>query len=95
MSFRVVETNELIDRLDNREFTSLIVWDGKPRLSVAGVQEKINVLVRENGELGFGEGALCSTHILKFERNKNINLVLNEFTTMRLAKGLRSRRRFC
>ena len=87
MSFRVVETNELIDRLDNREFTSLIVWDGKPRLSVAGVQEKINVLVRENGELGFGEGALCSTHILKFERNNNINLVLNEFTTMRLAKA--------
>lgn len=36
---------------------------------------------------GFGEGRLCSTHILKFERKTQTHLVLNEYLTMRLAES--------
>lgn len=85
--FRIIPDNELEQRLDNREELSLIIWDGKPRLSVAGVQDKINVILNQEGSLGFGEGGLCSTHILKFEKKKLSHLVLNEYITMSLAKG--------
>lgn len=84
--FRRITEKELTERLDDREHFSLIVWGGKPRLSVAGVQDKINVIVNKEGQLGFGEGALCSTHILKFEKHKMSHLVLNEYITMQLAK---------
>lgn len=85
-TFRIITENELTQRLDNREHFSLLVWDGKPRLSVAGVQDKINIIFNEEGNLGFGEGSLCSTHILKFEKQKLSHLVLNEYITMQLAK---------
>lgn len=84
--FRMITEHELTQRLDDREHFSLIVWDGKPRLSVAGVQDKINVILNKEGQLGFGEGSLCSTHILKFEKQKLSHLVLNEYITMQLAK---------
>ena len=53
-----------------------------PRLG-CGVQAKLNLL-RLEGTLGFGEGELCSTHLLKFEHH-HPHLVINEFVTMRLA----------
>lgn len=83
--FRVLPSKELAQRLDEREHYSLMVWDGKPRLSVAGVQDKINVVLDDKGDMGFGEGVLCSTHILKFEKQKLSHLVLNEYFTMHLA----------
>jgi serine/threonine-protein kinase HipA len=84
--FRPITQNELQQRLETGSELHLIVWDGKPRLSVAGIQEKINVLMNEENQLGFGEGTLCSTHILKFEKFKQSHLVLNEYITMTLAK---------
>lgn len=54
--------------------------------SVAGVQDKINVVLNKEEQLGFGEGSLCSTHILKFEKQKLSYLVLNEYPSMQLAK---------
>lgn len=86
-SFRIITDDELEQRLDKRDEFSLIIWDGKPRLSVAGVQDKINVTINKEGQLGFGEGALCSTHILKFEKQKLAHLSLNEYLTMQLAKS--------
>lgn len=83
--FRILPSKELAQRLDDREHYSLMVWDGKPRLSVAGVQDKINIVLDDKGNMGFGEGALCSTHILKFEKQKLSHLVLNEYFTMHLA----------
>jgi len=59
-----------------------LLWDDKPRLSVSGVQDKLNVFVTVKGEIGLADGALCSTHILKFERQKSLNLVLNEYIFM-------------
>lgn len=85
-SFRLITESELIARLDERDKFNIMIWDGKPRLSVAGVQEKINVVLNQHGELGFGEGSLCSTHLLKFERKALPHLVLNEYLTMQLAK---------
>lgn len=84
--FRPVSDAELIERLDNREQQGLLVWDAKPRLSVAGIQDKINVLLDDAGKPGFGEGSLCSTHILKFEHRQHTHLVLNEYVMMRLCK---------
>lgn len=84
--FRPVSESELTERLEHREESSLIIWDAKPRLSNAGVQDKINVLINDKGQLGFGEGSLCSTHILKFEKKKLTHLVINECITMHLAK---------
>ncbi len=85
--FRKISLEELEQRLNDREDFSLIIWDGKPRLSIAGVQDKINVILNEKGELGFGEEALCSTHILKFERQKLAHIALNEYITMQLARA--------
>jgi serine/threonine-protein kinase HipA len=85
-NFRKIEPSEIIERLRHYDAQNLIVWDGKPRLSLAGVHQKINVLVNETGDLGFGEGKLSSTHILKFERKPEQHLVLNEFLMMKLAQ---------
>ena len=85
-SFRIIPDKELKERLDDRDDFSLLIWDGKPRLSIAGVQEKINVVLNKKEQLGFGEGALCSTHILKFEKQKLSHLVFNEYITMQLAQ---------
>ncbi len=86
--FRVLEQDELITRLDNKEEFGLLTWDDKPRLSVAGVQDKLNVFISDEGKIGFGDGSLCSTHILKFEKKNCPNLVLNEYFCMKLSAAI-------
>ncbi|MDN4502232.1 HipA domain-containing protein [Alteromonadaceae bacterium BrNp21-10] len=86
--FRILEEDELIARLDSKEEFGLLTWDDKPRLSVAGVQDKLNVIIDEVGNIGFGDGSLCSTHILKFEKKNCPNLVLNEFFCMKLSSAI-------
>ncbi|MDV6316132.1 HipA domain-containing protein [Idiomarina sp. HP20-50] len=84
--FRVIPQQEMIKRLEQKEDFGLLHWDDKPRLSVAGVQDKLNVYIKPDGQIGFGDGSLSSTHILKFERANLPNLVLNEYICMQLAK---------
>ena len=43
--FRKLEEAELINRLNIKEEFGLLTWDDKPRLSVAGVQDKLNVFI--------------------------------------------------
>lgn len=86
--FRVLLEAELTERLDHKEELGLLTWDDKPRLSVAGVQDKLNVFINETSEIGFGDGSLCSTHILKFEKKNCPNLVLNEFFCMKLSSAI-------
>ena len=88
-SFRPVTTMELTERISQRQNVSIAVWDGKPRLSVAGVQDKLPLLIRADGQMGFGEGELASTHIMKFGTARALHLVINEFICMQLAKGTR------
>ncbi len=83
-SFRSVPDDELIERLE-RNLAPLVYWDGKIRLSVAGVQNKLNLLKRGD-EWGFGEGQLSSNYILKFESGKAPCIAVNEFFCMTLAK---------
>ncbi|MGL4192362.1 MAG: HipA domain-containing protein [Vibrio sp.] len=83
-SFRPVPDDELIERLE-RNLAPLVYWDGKVRLSVAGVQNKLNLL-KCGDEWGFGEGKLSSNYILKFESGKAPCIAVNEFFCMTLAK---------
>lgn len=85
-SFRPVTSDELAERISQRQNVSIAVWDGKPRLSVAGVQDKLPLLIRLDGEMGFGEGELASTHILKFGTARALHLVINEYVCMQLAR---------
>lgn len=86
--FRLLGEAELAERLNNKEDFGLLHWDDKPRLSVAGVQDKLNVFVNAQGQIGFGDGAYCSTHILKFEKPKCEHLVLNEYICMQLSAAV-------
>lgn len=85
--FREVTNNELITKLSRfKQYgESITYWDGRTRLSVAGVQDKLNLL-ELNGKLGFGEGQLCSNKIFKFETGTAPFIAVNELFTMLLAK---------
>lgn len=83
--FRPITEKELTQRIDEIENKSIIIWDKKQRLSLAGVQEKLPVLLKD-GELGLADGSLSSTHILKFQTKRNENIVVNEYFCMSLAK---------
>ncbi|MBW6513086.1 MAG: HipA domain-containing protein [Desulfuromonadaceae bacterium] len=84
--FREVGTKELTERIAQRQRISIATWDGSPRLSVAGVQDKLPLLIRPDGTMGFGEGELASTHILKFGQRPDQHMVINEFLCMKLAE---------
>ena len=82
-SFREISKEELQERIKERKKTPITVWDGKVRLSLAGVQEKLPIAMLD-GKYGFGEGKLASTHILKFDTS-DTHLVLNEAISLHLA----------
>lgn len=88
-AFRGVTEKELAERISRRQEMSITLWDGKPRLSVAGVQEKLPLLIMPDGGMGFGEGDLASTHILKFGKTRDMHLVINEYVCMKLAQKLK------
>lgn len=83
-NLRPVSLEELQERIIQRRVQSITVWDGRPRLSLAGIQDKLPILFHE-GQFGFGEGDLCSTHILKFDTQNEHYTVLNEYLSMQLA----------
>ncbi len=83
-SFREISDEELTTRIKQRKEIPITIWDEKPRLSLAGVQEKLPVC-KLNQQYGLASGQLCSTHILKFDKASE-NLVLNEYFSLQLAK---------
>lgn len=83
-SFREISDEELTTRIQQRKEIPITIWDEKPRLSLAGVQEKLPVC-KLNNTYGLASGQLCSTHILKFDKSGE-NLVLNEYFSLQLAK---------
>jgi len=88
---REVTHDELSRRLHARDEQPFSVWDGKVRLSIAGHQDKLAVLV-EDGRWFLVEGpGLASTHILKPPpaRPAIADLPYNEFACMRLARAVR------
>ena len=88
-AFREVSAAELTERIAQRQRISIATWDGKPRLSVTGVQDKLPIMIRPDGAMGFGEGDLASTHILKFGRRPEMHMIINEFICMKLAESVK------
>lgn len=84
--FEALDLNELAKRL-NENNRNLAVWNGKVRLSAAGVQDKLNVMKHPEQGLGFTDGAWVSTHLLKFETPQVPCLVINELATLALARA--------
>jgi serine/threonine-protein kinase HipA len=84
---RFIGEEELTERIRDRDTIPFPVWDKRVRLSVAGYQDKLQVLV-EGRQLSLVDGgALSSTHILKPEsRNSGTPfMVANEHFCMTLA----------
>lgn len=84
-SFREILKDELSRRIALRKEYNITLWDEKPRLSIAGVQDKLPILIIDD-RYGIGEGEISSTHILKFDKKENHHLVLNEYFCMQLAR---------
>ena len=85
-NFREISNEELTERIINKDNINITLWDGKIRLSLSGVQDKLPLVVLKDNKYGIGEGKIASTHILKFEKKDDIHLVLNEYFCMKLAK---------
>ena len=91
---REVTRDELNQRLGERDAIPLAVWDGKVRMSIAGVQDKLMVYLdrslEDGGRMFLVEPPLASTHILKPEPGRTVtpHLVVNEHFCMSLAKRM-------
>jgi len=91
---REVNRSELHQRLGERDAVPLAVWDGKVRMSIAGVQDKLMVYLdrplEEGGRMVLAEPPLASTHILKPDpgRAATPHLVVNEHFCMSLARRM-------
>jgi len=84
---RLVTDEELGERIRDRDTVPFPVWDKKVRMSVAGYQDKLQVLL-EGERISLVNGTtLSSTHILKPDsRNANMpHMVANEYFCMTLA----------
>ena len=84
--FEEVTEERIRERIETEGLSHIAVWNKKVRLSVAGVQAKLAVYLK-NGKIGFGDGRLASTYILKFEKRPGSHLALNELFCMQLAKA--------
>lgn len=91
---REIPVEELDARIAGHDIP-FMVWDGKVRMSVAGVQDKLLVYVdaplEQGGRLFLVEGPrLASTHILKpdFGHPKMPHLAVNEHFCMTLARRI-------
>jgi serine/threonine-protein kinase HipA len=91
---REVSRDELNQRIGERDAIPLAVWDGKVRMSIAGVQDKLMVYLdrplQAGGRMFLVEPPLASTHILKPEPGRAVTplLVVNEHFCMLLAKRM-------
>jgi serine/threonine-protein kinase HipA len=91
---REVTREELDKRIAERDELPLAVWDGKVRMSIAGVQDKLMVYLdhplNDGGRLFLVEPPLASTHILKPDPARQLtpHLVVNEHFCMSLARRM-------
>ena len=85
--FREISSEEFAERIEQIESKSIAIWDKKIRLSLAGVQAKLPVIIIDE-QMGLGDGTLSSTHIMKFQTKKHLHIVVNELFCMLLAKRI-------
>ena len=88
------DLNQSYKKLDDEVLTKIIETRGaalnledKPRLSLAGAQDKITVHVKDD-EIYFPVNQTPSTHILKFEVRDFKNVPLYEVYTTKLARAI-------
>jgi serine/threonine-protein kinase HipA len=91
---RRVTLAELHERIASREHRPLLEWDGKIRMSVAGLQDKLPVYLHGNPNeakdviLFLPDFPLASTHILKPQPPQIEHMVVNEHYCMSLARAM-------
>jgi serine/threonine-protein kinase HipA len=92
---REVSLRELDERMDRRETLPFTVWDGKVRMSMAGLQDKLLVFLdrplTEGGRMFLVDGRrLASTHLLKPDPGeaRTPHLAVNEHFCMSLARRM-------
>jgi serine/threonine-protein kinase HipA len=92
---REIPLQELDQRISEREHVPLTVWDGKVRMSVAGLQDKLLVYLdrplTDGVRLFLVDGQrLASTHILKPDTGnaQTPHLAVNEHFCMSLARRM-------
>jgi serine/threonine-protein kinase HipA len=87
---RIVLNEELSERIRRRDEIPFPVWDRKLRLSVAGFQDKLQVLVEGESLSLVDGGPISSTHILKPESLNPASafMVANEHFCMTLAASI-------
>lgn len=92
---REVTREELDQRIAERDQIPMAVWDGKVRMSIAGVQDKLMIYLDhppgDGGRLFLVEPPLASTHILKPDPARRVtpHLVVNEHFCMSLARRMK------
>lgn len=92
---REIPLSELDERIAQRDALPFTVWDGRLRMSVAGLQDKLLVYMdappEQGGRLWLVDGQrLASTHILKPDTGnpRTPHLAVNEHFCMRLARRM-------
>lgn len=95
IALREIPLQELDQRIAQREHVPLTVWDGKVRMSVAGLQDKLLVYLdrpmHDGGRIFLVDGPrLASTHILKPDTTnpQTPHLAINEHFCMSLARRM-------
>jgi serine/threonine-protein kinase HipA len=87
---REIAADELSRRIRERDHIPFNVWDGKVRLSIAGLQDKIAVYMNAGRMYLAQGGGITSTHIVKPlpRRDGLATLVANEHFCMKLAEAV-------
>lgn len=91
-------TGDDVEWLDEQELSELIAElpsrpmhadsDGEWRLSLAGAQDKLPVIVNDDGQVGLTRGRTPSTHVLKTPIAGLSNTVVNEAFCLELGRRL-------
>jgi serine/threonine-protein kinase HipA len=81
---------ELSERIRGRNVQPFAAWDGRVRLSVAGYQDKVAVLIDGDDWCFVDGGRLASTHLVKPEpvREELAGLTTNEYFCLELARSV-------
>jgi serine/threonine-protein kinase HipA len=66
----------------------LMFWAGKPRMSLAGVQNKLGVFVRSDEQLMLPTQGQPTSHILKIGTARYPGMAANEYFCMQLAQAI-------
>lgn len=80
--------NELAELLDRLPAVPMLVGEGGARLSLAGAQSKLPVVVTADGDLAIPRPGEPSTHLIKPEPDRFAGLAANEAFCLALARAV-------